>query len=174
MLDSNTLQTVLGYCRSLVEKWLGFNCKRPTVAAIYNYHQTEIGLNTSGQPTAKQFEAIKNKGVEVVINLAPSSAENSLQDEQKLVESMSMFYVHIPVDFRNPREEDFSQFVAILEQYSYPSLWIHCAANMRVSAFIYKYRKEVLKMDHNKIIKDLHVFWRPNKTWKTFLGLDKQ
>ena len=171
MLDSNTLQTVLGYCRSLVEKRLGFNCKRPTVAAIYNYHQTEIGLNTSGQPTAKQFEAIKNKGVEVVINLAPSSAENSLQDEQKLVESMSMFYVHIPVDFRNPREEDFSQFVAILEQYSYPSLWIHCAANMRVSAFLYRYRVQILKHKKSDAIRDLYHIWKPFGVWRRFLEM---
>lgn len=171
MLDFKTSRTVIGYCRSMLEKQMGFSFKRSSVPAIYNFHQTDIGLKTSGQPTEKQFDAIKGDGVKIVVNLAPSSAENSLNDERELVERLGMAYVHIPVDFSRPTYNDFEKFVDIVEHHAYSDLWVHCAANMRVSAFVYRYRVFVLNHKRIDAIKDLNEIWKPFGVWKQFLDL---
>ena len=142
---------------------------------VYNYYNIDNTWDTSGQLTEDELVLLSKKKYSTVINLAPvSSIEKKIINEEKILKSLNINYLHIPVDFKNPTESDFKKFVKHIKLNHKQKIWIHCAANMRVSAFMYKYRKEVLKMDHDKIIKDLHVFWRPNKTWKTFLGLDKQ
>jgi hypothetical protein len=40
---------------------------------------------------------------------------------------------------------------------------------MRVSAFVYKYRRDVLKLPHDEIIGDMEAIWTPIKIWKSFL-----
>ncbi|MEL0115948.1 MAG: phosphatase, partial [Gammaproteobacteria bacterium] len=74
-----------------------------------------------------------------------------------------------PVDFNNPLDEDFNKFVAALEQNKHKKIWVHCAANMRVSAFVFKYRRDVLGLSPKNIEVDLETIWVPNKTWGSFL-----
>jgi len=111
----------------------------------------------------------------VVINLAPSSRlEGAVIDEAEILDSEKLEYIHIPVDFNNPSNEDFEKFVSNIERYQGKKIWVHCAANMRVSAFVYKYRREILKLPHHEIFGDMELIWKPNKTWTTFLGLEKE
>jgi len=44
---------------------------------------------------------------------------------------------------------------------------------MRVSAFVYKYRRDILKLSHDEIIGDVQVIWTPNAVWNSFMGLTK-
>jgi hypothetical protein len=46
----------------------------------------------------------------------------------------------------------------------------HCIANYRVSAFFYRYRREVLGMDEAQARADMEQVWRPNGVWATFVG----
>src|SRR5436189_5756716 len=55
------------------------------------------GLYRGGQPTAKGFQFLKDKGVKTVINLR---AEDD--SEAKVVEKLGMNYVRIPVDEVRP------------------------------------------------------------------------
>jgi len=40
---------------------------------------------------------------------------------------------------------------------------------MRVSAFVFKYRRDVLGQSPKNIEEDLEAIWVPNKTWGSFL-----
>ena len=64
---------------------------------------------------------------------------------------------------------DFKKFVIYVQKYNNKNLWIHCAANMRVSAFTYKFRRDILNIKHEKIIHDMEAIWKPNETWSSFL-----
>ncbi|MFB1036838.1 MAG: protein tyrosine phosphatase family protein, partial [Sinobacterium sp.] len=108
-------------------------------------------------------------GYSSVINLAPHHAENSLTDEALLVEQLGLKYTHIPVDFKNPTNEDFEKFIILMGESKSEKTWIHCAANMRVSAFIYKYRLEVLNHDAKQAEIDLKKIWEPYGVWKQFI-----
>jgi protein tyrosine phosphatase (PTP) superfamily phosphohydrolase (DUF442 family) len=64
----------------------------------------------------------------------------SLPDEPGVVQSLGMAYVHIPVQFSAPTEASLLEFFAAMEAHGSEKVWVHCAANMRVSAFIGLYR----------------------------------
>ncbi|MCX4187269.1 protein tyrosine phosphatase family protein [Methylophaga sp. OBS4] len=165
-MHANTLKTVWGYFKSK----LNLPKKSQSLSDIYNYLPITDTLATSGQPTAEQFALIKQAGYQVVINLAPSQANNAIANEDAVVAKMGLDYIHIPVDFKNPTQEDFNTFATNMQQLSNRKIWIHCAANMRVSAFIYKYRHDVLGEDETKPSKDLHKIWQPYGVWKDFLS----
>ena len=58
-------------------------------------------------------------------------------------------------------EEDFNQFVKSVQAVADEKVWIHCAANARVSAFLYRYRCSVLGEDEPTAESDLRKIWRP-------------
>jgi len=42
---------------------------------------------------------------------------------------------------------------------------VHCIANLRVSAFLYKYWKDMKGMDENQARKLMDSVWRPGGVW---------
>jgi len=78
-------------------------------------------------------------------------------------------YVYIPVNFRKPRETDFEQFCQAMDAAKDDKIWVHCAANMRVSAFVYRYRVEKLQLDETVARADMEKIWTPFGTWKAFV-----
>ena len=142
------------------------------VKNIYKYYKVPGLYETSGQPTRNQLKLLVEKDYEVVINLAQNSTIGKVAfNEESILEESNIRYIHIPVDFDNPKESDFENFVSIIKKYKNKKLFVHCAANMRVSAFTYRYRRDILNLKHDEIIKDLEKIWKPNKVWKSFLNL---
>ena len=85
------------------------NCKR--LNQIFNHLRIDDDFSTSGQPSEGDFELISQAGFQRVINLAPNTVENSLKDEARLLQSVSIEYAHIPVDCFNPSKSTFELFV---------------------------------------------------------------
>jgi protein tyrosine phosphatase (PTP) superfamily phosphohydrolase (DUF442 family) len=102
----------------------------------------------------------------VVINLATS---NALPDEQALVERMGGEYIPIPVIWDAPALADIERFFAAMAAHQGQKLFVHCAANMRVSAFMYLYRTLQEGMDEAEAARDLHRLWTPNEVWQAFM-----
>jgi len=161
----STLKTIVGYIYSLLERFLPLRISRNGVAGIYNYLPIDHRVVTSGQPTEGQFVAIKEAGFMHVINLAPENAENALKDEQTSLRQLGINYLHIPVDFAKPSERDYKEFCAIMKDLEQHKVWVHCAANMRVSAFMYRYRCSELNEDI-----DLNKIWEPFGVWQKFVN----
>lgn len=136
---------------------------------IYNFLEISDLIATAGQPTETQFAAIKDAGYCVVVNLALPTSTNALANEQHIVESAGMKYVHIPVLWENPTLEDFNCFSQTLNENRHQKTLIHCAMNMRVSVFMYLYRRIHDQIDDNKANQDLQKIWTPDGTWHTFI-----
>jgi hypothetical protein len=47
---------------------------------------------------------------------------------------------------------------------------VHCIANYRVSAFIYRWRRDVLGMDKVKARAEMEAIWHPEGVWATFIS----
>ncbi len=140
---------------------------------VFNYYYVPGLFATSGQPNVHQLNLIAESDYEVVINLAPTSIlEGSIIDEKKILTSKGVIYVHIPVNFKKPLITNFDKFVESIKQNKNKKIWVHCAANMRVSAFVYKYRRDELGLEDKDINKDLKAIWKPNNTWQSFLNLE--
>ena len=46
---------------------------------------------------------------------------------------------------------------------------VHRIANYRVSAFLYRYRRDVLEIDETRARADLEAIWHPEGVWATFV-----
>ena len=136
---------------------------------ILNYVKINELISTSGQPKIEELELIANEGFEVVINLAVPTTSNALENEDKIVSSLNMSYIHIPVDFENPKLSDLKLFLNILQALGANKVWIHCAKNYRVSAFMYVYHKYILHTPFEQI--DLSIFdmWQPSLLWQELM-----
>ena len=139
------------------------------IEEIYNFLQLSDAVATAGQPTEAQFAAIKESGYQVVVNLALPDSKNALPHEQEIVESLGMKYFHIPVVWENPTLDDIARFFKIVEAIADKPLFVHCAANMRVSAFMYLYRRIHESVNEEQAKRDLHQIWIPNETWQNFI-----
>jgi protein tyrosine phosphatase (PTP) superfamily phosphohydrolase (DUF442 family) len=137
---------------------------------IYNWRRVSDRLTTSGQPTEAQLAEIQKLGVTHVVNLGMHDHERALADEGASVAVLGMTYVHIPVVFDNPTEEDFKQFCAALSVIGDAQAHVHCIANYRVTAFLYRYQRDVLRIDDEKARAAMESVWRPGGAWAKFIG----
>lgn len=137
---------------------------------IYNYRQIAPALATSGQPDEQELAAIAAAGYEVVLNIAlHDDARYSLADEEATVRALGMRYIHIPVQFDAPTPLDFDQFCQAMEDHGGARLWVHCAANKRVSAFLGLYwhlRKGMPLEEAFALQRDI---WEPDEVWSRFI-----
>lgn len=166
----NTLRTIVGFFRSIIDSRTPFGRKQKSIQGICNYLLIDNLYATSGQPSEVELGLIGEAGYQTVINLTPQSLlENSVANEAEILQRLGVTYIHIPVDFKSPTDQDFETFVDSLQEQSGRKLWVHCAANMRVSAFTYRYRTHVLGDDPETADPDLRKIWNPFGVWKEFI-----
>ena len=139
-------------------------------AEIPNWQRLDDRITTSGQPSEEQLAAIRRIGTETVINLGLHSHEKALPDEAATVRALGMDYVHIPVDFNRPTEEDFARFCDAMAGAEGHYIHIHCVVNARVSAFLYRYRRDVLGMPEAEARSRMNALWQPGGIWAAFIG----
>jgi protein tyrosine phosphatase (PTP) superfamily phosphohydrolase (DUF442 family) len=140
-----------------------------SLAEIYNFRGLGDRIASSGQPTENQFQLIRDAGFEAVINLALPTSDNALAHEGSLVTRLGMSYVHIPVNFEAPAPRDFHAFCQVMEAFDGRRVFVHCAANMRVSAFLFLYRVLHQHLPESTARVDLHAIWEPDEVWTRFI-----
>ena len=140
-----------------------------TLNHIRNFLAIDDRLATSGMPEPGDFAAMRQAGFEVVINLALPTSDNALANEGELVSAEGMTYVQIPVNFEAPQASDFERFTRMLDACGERRVFVHCAANMRVSAFIFLHRIRH-GTDQATAEKDLLKIWNPEGVWRDFLN----
>lgn len=141
----------------------------PQLSDIYNFQATTETLGTAGQPTSAQFEAVKEAGYEVVINLAMGNTPRDLANEPQLLSELGFDYVHIPVVFDQPTAADLQQFFDAIDANQDKKCFVHCIANARVSAFVMLYRvlRQGVPLEQARAL--MHQIWTPNETWQAFI-----
>ena len=141
-----------------------------TLNHIRNFLRIDDGLATSGMPLPDDFAALRQAGFNVVINLALPTSDNALANEGELVFAQGMTYVHIPVNFDAPEPADFEQFTRMMDACAGQKVFVHCAANMRVSAFVFLHRLNQ-GADRATTESDLKKIWQSDGVWREFLNL---
>lgn len=141
------------------------------VQDILNFLQVNDNIASSGQPRASQFPSIAASGYSMVINLAMPNSPNALANEADLVTDLGMVYKAIPVPFDKPEAFHFEQFVQTMNAARDRKIWVHCALNYRVSAFLYLYFRKVLNTSE-QIAKMVWLSnWEADETWKAFIAI---
>lgn len=136
---------------------------------IYNFRWCAPDLASAGQPRAAEFALVAQAGFEVVVNLALLDADYSVPDECELVRALGMEFIHIPVIWEAPAPQDFQRFCAAMQRCQGRKIFLHCAANMRVSAFLALYRILELGWPRAAALAEVEAIWHPNPQWQAFI-----
>ncbi len=144
------------------------------LADIYNFVRLSDRIDTAGQPTIAQYPAIANAGYQTVINLALITSSNALLDEAAIASNLGLEYIHIPVLWEAPTRENFQEFTDVMNARQDKKIFVHCAANKRVSAFMYLYRQSFEGYSEETATADLAKIWQPNDIWQDFIAEIKQ
>ena len=139
------------------------------LSEIYNFRAISDKLATAGQPSEAQLRMIGESGFNAVINLALPTSDNAIANEGSVVTGLGMSYVHIPVDFKSPTSHDFRAFCRVMAAFDDRPVFVHCAANMRVSAFVFLYRVLFQRIAVPDAERDLHAIWQPDDVWSKFI-----
>jgi len=141
------------------------------VKDIYNYQFLSEKLSSSGMPTAEQMKAVAEAGTQVVINLVSVTVRDALPNEDSLVESLGMKYVHIPVNWNNPIRQNLDDFFHAMDEYKDEKVLVHCQANNRASSFVMLYRVLRLNWKKEDAMPVMEKMWNPEDfpVWQKFI-----
>lgn len=135
---------------------------------ILDYRRLDARLATSGKPTDAQLHAIADAGFGVVINLLPEESDAWNPDEEAILASRGVRHVRIPVRWTAPTLAQVDEFCAWMDRLADQPVYVHCARNMRVSAFVYLWRMR-RGFDPAQAAADLHAIWTPDGVWAELL-----
>lgn len=139
------------------------------MVSLLNFLEISDRIGTAGQPAAQQFAEIKAAGYEVVVNLAMPDSTNALPNEAELVCEQGLEYVHIPVVWEDPTDDDLDQFFRVMTQYQDRKVLVHCALNWRVSSFVFLYRVIQQRVSVEVAEQSLLKIWQPDLVWQGFI-----
>jgi len=92
---------------------------------VPNFHQVGDHIYRGAQPTKAGINSLGKMGVKTVIDLR-GGADHS-RDEQKLVESAGMKYIHLPLDgFAAPSDDQIKTLLGLLDDSSGWPVFVHC------------------------------------------------
>jgi len=120
-------------------------------------------------PDAEDFALMAQEGYEVVISLAEHSDSSVLQDEDTLVSSAGMRYIHVPIGFEAPALDDYALLSDLLRALYPRKVWLHCAKNYRVSSIMCVYHVVELGKTQAQAEEILHLIWQPNEVWRRYI-----
>ncbi len=140
------------------------------LAAVTNYYEISSDLGTAGQPRREQFQALRNAGYQVVINLARPDSPSFVAEEAELAAGLGLEYVPIPVVWEAPQPQDFARFAAEMQRLAGKKVFVHCALNYRASAFVYLYRILFLGAAEEEARRDMLAVWQPEGVWADLIA----
>src|SRR4029079_19013699 len=140
--------------------------------AIHTGHTGDGGdarVGTAGQPTEAELAEVAAGGYQAVVNLGLLNPEYCLPDEAGLAASLGLKYRHLPVNFDAPAVADFEAFVAQMDAWAGERVFVHCAANFRVSSFMAVYGELRLGWTRDRADRHARTFWEPNRIWQKLI-----
>lgn len=138
------------------------------LTAIRNFRRIDDRIATGGQPTEAQLSDLAAAGFQSVINLALTTSTDALADEPASVRALGLDHMHIPVDFGAPTAEDYERFAAAMREWRERDVFVHCAANYRVSIFFAIHRVTVLGWRREDALAAVRDVWEPDAVWAAF------
>ena len=142
------------------------------------WQRLDARTTTSGRIAAGHIARLKAMGVRHVINLALEDSPGALADEAALMAKAGLRYTHIRVPFGAPDDAHFAAFRTALESSS-EAVHVHCIMNWRVSAFFYRYNRDVRGMDESAARALMEQQWSPQTSenpdapaWARFIAPD--
>lgn len=141
---------------------------------LINFYQIAENVGTAGQPTVDQLSEIAKAGYATVVNLAMHDSDNAIPEEGNIVTSLGMTYIHVPVPFDAPTVNHVRKFCGIMDALGNENIFVHCAVNARVSAFMHRYLTLRKGVSSAQATSPLLQQWLPEMdlSWKSIMELE--
>ena len=141
---------------------------------IINFYQITENVGTGGQPTIMQLAEIAEANYSAIVNLAMHDSDNAIPEEADIVSSLGMKYIHIPVPFEAPTSNHLKEFFNVMDSFEEKKVFVHCAVNARVSAFMHQYLTLKKGVSSEKATSPLLHQWLPkmDSNWKFIMELE--
>jgi protein tyrosine phosphatase (PTP) superfamily phosphohydrolase (DUF442 family) len=107
---------------------------QPEVPRIRNFVRVNSEFCTGAQPRLEHLEKLKAEGIKAIINLRQPS-EHRAEEEEAKANELGLRYFNIPVAFREPKDEQATEFLKVTDDPENRPAFIHCTAAIRVGAF---------------------------------------
>jgi uncharacterized protein (TIGR01244 family) len=101
---------------------------------IRNFLRIDKQFCTGGQPRLEHLSKLKADGVRAIINLR-QPGEHRAGEEEAMARELGLRYFNIPVNYREPKEEQVTEFLKLTDDAQNRPVFIHCTAAIRVGAF---------------------------------------
>jgi len=137
---------------------------------IKNLVQVSERVATAGQPSEEQLKAVAADGFAAVINLGLMDPRYCLADERTSVHAAGMAYCHIPVEFSAPQQSQLEAFFAAMDSNADRKVFVHCAANYRVSCFMALYLRVRWNWSEEQANELIRATWEPDQVWRDFMA----
>jgi protein tyrosine phosphatase (PTP) superfamily phosphohydrolase (DUF442 family) len=89
---------------------------------ITNFGQVTPNLFRGAQPSAEGLQTLKNKGVEMVVDLRRGGISN----EQAAVTKLGMQFVSIPSHCETPSDASWARFLQVMRENRGKKVFVHC------------------------------------------------
>lgn len=137
---------------------------------IREYLKISENIHTAGQPSREQLQQFSQHGIRNVVNLALPTSDAAVADEAAILTGQGIGYFHLPVIWENPTAQDFAVFCGLLRTVADLPVFVHCALNMRVSAFMFLYRVIELNIPLPRARIALEKIWEPYEQWRSLIN----
>ena len=126
-------------------------------------------LVTAGQPTRNALSRLGSQGFSTVIYLAPPTVTDAVPGEAEIVRTQGLEFVNIPINFGNPTDADFDEFVRVMRNARDRKILVHCQVNMRASTMTFLYRVIIDNDKADLAYESVARVWSPEGPWKQLI-----
>jgi protein tyrosine phosphatase (PTP) superfamily phosphohydrolase (DUF442 family) len=123
---------------------------------IKNFGQMDGRFYRGAQPRERDYKDLASIGIRTIIDLR----EDPEEYEQRVVESLGMKYVHIPMIAKKyPTSEATERFLSTINDPSTGKFFVHCAGGRhRTGAMGAVYRYEFYNWDFEQVYKEMKQY----------------
>ena len=132
---------------------------------IFNFYQLTDLISTAGQPKAEEFRKVFENGYEIIINTAANDYDTVIPNEGEILQNLGITYINIPVILKSPKIEQYYYFRDLMNLFEGKKIFLHCAKNIRVSAFWYLYFTAEKGWEEEKAKTPIFKSWQPDEVW---------
>ena len=122
---------------------------------ISNFGQMDERFYRGARPKQKDFQALKDLGIQTVIDLTDNTPQ-----EKGYVEALGMTYVNIAIpDKKDPTNEQISQFLKLVNEPATGKFYVHCAGGRhRTGVMGAVYRFNNYQWNFNQVYAEMQNF----------------
>lgn len=135
---------------------------------IKNFISHNQWISSGSRPTAEQIIELRQNGFDAVLNIVPLTAKNPLPDENVIVESLDMQYVHLPLDYTDVAPELYESFKNALHGLSTKKVFVHCGGNIYSSNLLHMFLVLETGMDESSSLQLVLKVHTPSDIWFRF------